>query len=369
MVKSRLKGRLQGGEEVRRGEVPVDLHRNFVFPNRMREQRQSLGYSKLLRLAATIPEISYIRLSKIERGEVVPRPDELRRIAATLNIAAAELLLDIDAPGFDIAAWAEPFGDGGQPDIAEERFAVLLAAAVRARRARDASLTIAKIEREYGLPPVNLSRVENALKPFDRWNAATQRALYALFGVGEQAALRAQVEEQHHSGALDGLLHQIANPHSRHERTRARIVEIAAALEAHAEVLAAPAPSPAPVASARMMRVLGAPLTGGLIADTPTREEIDAPRSAGDRAFALKVCRATLGSGLPAQAVVVIDPDRFPVPGGLAALHEEAGWRLLSVGTGRDGRMLGYSINPELEIALDDIDPSRLAAVVSAVYP
>lgn len=371
MVKPTSRSKLRSSEGDRLDEVPVDLHRNFVFPNRMREQRQSLGYPKLLRLAATIPDIPYIRLSKIERGEVVPRPDELRRIAAALNIAAAELLLDIDSPGFDIATWAEPFGDGAAPDLAEERFAVLLAAAVRARRAGDPALTIAAIEREYGLPPVNLSRIENALKPFGRWNAATQHALFALFGAADEAALRAQVDAQHAAGDLDALLHGIANPRNRHERTRARIAEVAGALEAHAEIPPAPAPaaSAASAASVRTLDVLGAPLPGGLIADTPSGDTVDAPRNAGPRAFALKVGRATLGGGLPAQAIVIVDPDRQPAPGGLAALREEGGWRLLSVGADRDGRMLGYSANPALEVALDDTDPSRLAAVIGALYP
>ncbi|WP_163364596.1 helix-turn-helix transcriptional regulator, partial [Escherichia coli] len=84
-----------------------DFYRAIVFPNRVREQRQRHGFAKLLRLSAGIPEIPYIRLSKIERGEVVARPDELRRIAAALGIAPADLLLDIDSPDFDIAAWAE----------------------------------------------------------------------------------------------------------------------------------------------------------------------------------------------------------------------------------------------------------------------
>ena len=58
----------------------------------------------------------------------------------------------------------------------------------------------------------------------------------------------------------------------------------------------------------------------------------------------------------------------LPVPGGLAALREQAGWRLLSVGSDRSGRMIGYSVNPELELALDDCDPAQLAAIVSAIF-
>lgn len=365
-------GKQTGGVDTSAREVPVDLHRCFVFPNRMREQRRAAGYAKLLRLATTIPEIPYIRLSKIERGEVVPRVDELRRIAAALQIGPTDLLIDMDAPDFDIAIWAQPFIEGPPPDLEEERFAVLLGAALRARRTGDPALTIAAIERDYGLPPVNLSRIENAQKTFDRWNHATRNALFRLFDVRDETGLRAHVAALHETGALDGSIGTIANAAARHERSRARIADVAAALKVPDEV---PKPGVAPIpfapgtVSVRLIPVLGAPLPQGLIADTPTAEKVEAPHAAGPRAFGLKVCRATLGGGLPGQAVVIVDPDRFPSPGGLAALREDGGWRLLSVGSDRDGRMMGYSSNPEMEIALDDCAPDRLAALVGAVFP
>ncbi len=370
MAMARGKGERQGDAHAA-GDVPVDVYRCFVFPNRVREQRCAVGHTKLLRLAVSIPEIPYIRLSKIERGEVVPRAEELRRIAAALNIAPAALLLDVDAPAFDIAAWAEPFVDGAAPNLAEERFAVLLAAALRARRLGDPALTIAAIERDYGIPPVNLSRIENAQKTFDRWNAATQHALYRLLRVSDEAELRASVATLHADGTLHGFLDHIAGPATRHARTRARIAEIAAALQA-GEADRPPVVAPLPVTGAvsiRLVPVLGAPLANGLIADAPTPEKVEAPHAAGPRAFGLKVCRATLGGGLPGQTVVIVDPDRALSPGSLAALREEAGWRLLSVGSDRDGRMIGYSSNPALEIMLDDCDPARLAGLVSAVFP
>lgn len=372
MASTKGNGTQTGGVESSPVAVPVDLYRSFVFPNRMREQRRAAGHAKLLRLATAIPEIPYIRLSKIERGEVVPRADEIRRIAATLQVAPADLLLDIDAPGYDIAVWAQPFVDGPPADLEAERFAVLLGAALRARRTGDPALTIAAIERDYGLPPVNLSRIENAQKTFDRWNEATRTALYRLFNLPNETELRAHIAALHATGALDSLVGTIANPGARHERTRARIADIAAALKAPADI-AMPAPAPiafvGATASVRLVPVFGAPLPQGLIAETPTGEKAEAPHAAGPRAFGLKVCRATLGGGLPGQAVVIVDPDRFPAPGGLAALREDAGWRLLSVGSDRDGRMMGYSSNPEMEIALDDCPPDRLAALICAIFP
>ena len=236
MASANGRGKMRAGPA---GEPMIDFYRAIVFPNRVREQRQRHGFAKLLRLSARIPEIPYIRLSKIERGEVVARPDELRRVAAALGIAPADLLLDIDAADFDIAAWAEPFSDGAQIDLKEERFAVLLGAALRARRTLDPALTIALIERDYGLPPVNLSRVENAQKPFSRWNTAVQRALFALFGVADEPALRAEVEKRRATGALDAFLATIANPETRIARTRERVAELLAALREEAPAPAA----------------------------------------------------------------------------------------------------------------------------------
>ena len=371
MSKIKGKGRRPDAGAAPGGKVRIDLHRAFIFPNRMREQRRSHGYPKLLRLAAAIPQIPYIRLSKIERGEVFARADEIRRIAAALGIAPAELLIDVDAPGFDIAVWAQPFEDGSAPDLAEERFAVLLGAALRARRTADSALTIAAVERDYGLPPVNLSRIENAQKTFARWNAATHAALYALFGVSGETALRELIEQRHASGVLDTYLANVSDPAARHERSRVRIAELAAALQEGGD---APTPAPAArpgasaVGSVRLIPVRGGALPQGLIADTITSETVEAPHVAGPRAFGLKVGRATLGGGLPSQATVIADPDRLPVPGGLAALREEGGWRLLTVGSDRAGRTIGYSENPDLEVPLDDCDPARLAAIVAAIF-
>ncbi|MHA6720076.1 helix-turn-helix domain-containing protein [Sphingomonas sp. RS6] len=358
----------------------VDLNRSIVFPNRLREQRRQRGFPKLLRLASVVPEIPYIRLSKIERGEVVARADELRRIAAALRIAPADLLIDIDAPGFDIAAWAEPFRDNAAPDIDEARFAVLLAAATRARRMRDPDLTISAVERDYALAPVNLSRVENAQKPFARWNASVQASLFALFGVDNEIALRDAIERQFGAGELDEALDQVTDTSGRLARNSARIADLKAQLAVDAPV---PVDGGAAVASGvsplaphavppgpprRDLTVHGSPLGQGLIAETASVDTVEAPSNAGPRAFALRVCRATLGAGLPAQAITIVDPDRQPMPGGIAALREETGWRLLSVGADRDGRTIGYSLHPELEVALDECEPSRLAAVIAAVF-
>lgn len=357
--------------------IPIDAYRVIVFPNRLREFRRAAGYAKLLPFAATLPEIPYIRLSKIERGEVIARADELCRIADALKVLPGALLIDIDDPAFDLAEWALPFADGKPIDVEEERFALLLGAALRARRAADPALTIATIEQRYGLPQVNLSRLENAVKPWGRWNVAVRSAVLGMFEAPNEAALRRIVLHAFAEGQLEPHLSQILDPEIRRARSRARIAALAADLggvvampdpRGYAAPRVAPVPQAAPRDVSRVVPVYGAPLPGGLIDFVATGGWIDAPRDIGEGAFGLRVCRATLGGGLPGHATVVVDPARYPVAGGLAALREGTAWRLLSVTIDRAGVMTGYSVNPELERTLDGRDPADVAAVVAAIF-
>jgi transcriptional regulator with XRE-family HTH domain len=365
-------------------EIPIDPFRNIVFPNRLREKRRAAGFMKLLRFAAVLPEIPYIRLSKIERGEVVARTDELGRIATALGIAPSDLLIDIDDPGFDLAEWAQPFADGKPIDDDAERFALLLAAAVRARRSLDADLTIADVEQRFGLAQVNLSRVENAAKPWPRWNAAVQSALLRLFGVADEAALRHNVLAAYQDGSLAPFLENVVDPAHRWSRSRSRIASLARELNglsaAQPSSEARPLPNkrdahderalvkPSPAPRARALTVYGAPLPDGLIDFVNTGRTIDAPRDVSDAAFGLRVGRATLGGGLPGHAIVVVDPGRYPVAGGLAAVREGTAWRVVAVTIDRDGVLGGYSVNPAREVPIDGRDVAEVAAVVAALF-
>ncbi|QHL89731.1 XRE family transcriptional regulator [Sphingomonas changnyeongensis] len=382
--------------------IRVDPHRLVVFPNRIRDLRRTHGQSKLLALSARLPAIPYIRLSKIERGEVVARADELRAIAAAIGVEAVDLLIDIDAPDFDIARWAEPFQDGGAFDAAEEGFAVKLAAAVRTRRAGDRALTVAVLDRDYGIAPVILSRIENAHKTLDRWNAATVGALCRLMTVRDEGELRALVEAQYRAGALDAALVGFGDPEARRARMRARIAALVAELggaaapgpyaggnggstagtdripaspEPHVRRRAiAPPPLPAPpppsFATIRLVPVFGAPRADGLIDPVIVPGAlVEAPRHAGPRAFGLRACRPSLGAGLPGHGVLIVDPDAYPFGAGLAVLREDDGYRLLQTSYDLAGAMRGHSLNPPLDLALDGTDPARLAAVLAVIFP
>ena len=308
-----------GGDHA--AEPVVDPWRAVIFPNRIREQRLAHGRLKLLAFATGLPDIPYIRLSKIERGEVTARADELVRIAAAIGVAPTDLLLDVDAAEFDIGEWFRPFAEGAvADDPAEARMALLVAAAVRRLREGNPRLTAPVLEVEFGVPPVTLSRIENAQKGLARWNANTVGALCRLFDTADEAELRALVEEQHQSGLLGRYFGSIAGSEARLDRTRQRIAGLRIELKEAAGRGAAPASGTAVgPAAGRTVPIHGAPLGEGLLALTKTSARIEVPAIAGPRSFGLRVCRATLGGGLPGQSTVIVDPDRYPQAGGAGA--------------------------------------------------
>ena len=311
MEKSPSRNFREAPDSKQRDESSIDRYRSIVFPNAVRDLRRQRGFPRLLALSALIPDIPYVRLSKIERGEVIARADELRRIAAALEVAPEQLLVDVEASDFDIAEWAADLQDWSARDLEEDWFAVTLAAALRHRREGDGALSIAAIERNYGIAPVILSRLENAYKTFDRWNAQTVRAVCALLGVPSVQALRAHVEQVRASGVLDAHIALIASPSVRIGKTRGKVAALreelagGASVPAGARLAAQPrrmvpvatpdAPSAmAPVVDAiqasdvamvRLVPVFGAPLLDGLIDRVPTGQVVEAPRSAGTSTF------------------------------------------------------------------------------------
>lgn len=386
-----------GAKAVQGSAIPgIDHLRAFVFPNSVRAFRKSNRAVSLLQLSRDIPSATYIRLSKIERGELFARADELRDLGKALGVDPRQLLIDIDDPAFDLAAWAHDFQAPDEFDRAADTMAVLLAAAVRARRSVDSSLTIAMLEMEYRIAPVILSRIENAFKPFDRWGDDIQRSICRLFGVDDGDALKAQVLAAHARGDFDAILPHVANPLARIAKTRAKVgalrTELAGKPRARKPLPVAKAPPPrlaiaalptAPAAAdaaapdamqpadsalVRLVPVFGAPIGDGLIARVATGETVEAPRGAGPRAYGLRVGMPSLGPGLPGRSTIVVDPDRFPSAGGLAVVREADGLRLLSISCDRHGRMLGYSEHPNREIAIDEIAPEDVAAVIAARF-
>ena len=363
--------------------IPVDPHRNFIFPNQIREYRLKNGERTILGFSKRIAEIPYIRLSKIERGEVVARPREMRLIAAALQIADPKaLLVDLDDPGFSLDAWAASYLDVKSFDREEEQFSVLLGAMFRALRSGEPSLTIAALEERYGLPPVVLSRIENAKKTFDRWNGPTQNVICRIFGAEDAGGLRKLVWDRYRNGDLDEHLSSVSSIRKRESQIRERMASLREKLlqdidggtQAESSVerqgpIEGTAPAdPAPSEPLRYLRISGRPLPAGLISDVATSDVVEAPATAGPQAYALRVSRPTLGLGLPATSICIVDPDVYPSAGDLCVVQFNEGFRILAVVQGRDGSMQGCSLSPEFEVALDDLDPARVAGVIAAYF-
>ncbi len=235
-----------------------------------------------------------------------------------------------------------------------------------------------------------LSRIENAVKTLNRWNDATVDRICRFFDVADAKALRHAVTEQHRKGQLDDYLSLVTDPDARLQKTRAHLSKLLSDLEASAaekpalrdanvEILAAETPDTSSESGVtrrdnsklqlvRLLPVIGAPLAGGLIAPIEVGLRVEAPRSAGPRAFGLRICRPTLGAGLPGNSIVIVDPDIFPSSGGLAALSEDGNYRLLAITFDLSGAMIGHSVNPALELPLDAVDPADIMAVISASF-
>jgi hypothetical protein len=75
-----------------------------------------------------------------------------------------------------------------------------------------------------------------------------------------------------------------------------------------------------------------------------------------------------LGAGLPGQAILFVDPDRYPVAGGLAAVREPGGFRILAVATGMDGTLIGHSQFPQRSLQLNELTQDQAHAVVAARF-
>jgi hypothetical protein len=352
--------------------IVVDPHRAVLFPNRIREPRIRSGHPRLFAFAASIATIPYIRLSKLERGEVFAREDELKLIARTLDVAPSDLLLDVSSPDFDLAEWFLPFADGTAADTRQEaEFAIMLAAAVRQRRYSDATLTAGKLDRDFGIPPVILSRLENAQKGLDRWSGRVVTSLCSFFAIDDEHALRRQVVERFKAGELDVFIDAIPGADQRMARTRQRVAALRMALARDEEgdgIDEPPRKRSGSTPAKRMLRVLGRPLADGLIEAEETGAEVEAPAAAGPRAFGLRVGRSPLGPGLPGQATLIVDPDRYPQAGGLAVVREGSAYRIAAVASGKDGKMSIYATSPSYDAWMDELDGADVSAVIGAAF-
>ena len=344
--------------------LPFDPFRRIVFPNRMRARRIAAGFARLILLSNELASIPYIRLSKIERGEVVPRPAELRLIAGPLRCDPLDLLFDADQTDALFDSWAEEIHGPPRSPTAEDRDSLLLAAAIRARRASDARLTIADIQERFGIAPVVLSRLENTQKPLTAWNETTRHAIRRLLDADSDEAMLERIRSDHARGALDSHIDAIDGREGRLERIRERIAELRERLATEAPV----PPTNSVEPGRRLLPISGGPAADGRIAERPTGMSVVAPEGVGSRAFAIRLGRPSLGIGLPAHSILFADPEVHPVAGGLAVVRENEGFRVLAVTADQHGQLSGHSIEPAYALSLKDIPAESISAVVAARF-
>lgn len=350
--------------------VDVDPYRAILFPNRLRDLRKRGGYETLLLLAENLPQIPYIRLSKIERGEVFAKAEELRLIADHLDIEPEALLIDISENDFDMGRWSEQRGQNSRVDWREEQRAIMLAALFRRTRQSDGGISLQRLDQEYGLPPVIVSRIENAIKPPRRWNADTLGNICRVIGVEDVEMLEARLQAALEEGLLSDWLGRVPGRDERERKTVAKVEELRLALLASPYVKAERADEAKDLhrsATIARLPVIGSPLPNGLLSPTPSGIEVDKPSRAGANAFGLRLCRQTLGAGMPANSVLVVDPDILPCAGELAVLREGEALRVVSLSGDRHGALIGYSVNPSREIDIDAL-PSENVYAVLAIY-
>ena len=147
------------------------IARGVVFPNHVRDVRRSKNYETLrdfdgkAKVDGTV--ITYNRLAKIERGEVVPDASEITGIARALKVPVDALLVDPTSPMFDRTAWARDHIEASLKNRGGDLPAMKLGAAMRVHRL---SLKLSTSDlKQHGLPAATASRIENAERPLERW--------------------------------------------------------------------------------------------------------------------------------------------------------------------------------------------------------
>ena len=152
------------------------IARDIVFPNHMRALRKRKRFATLGNLHELLPQITYTRLAKIERGQIIPTLDEIDQISKALGVYPMDLFMDPDLSPEQRETWAQKnidcslkAHDAGLPEM-------ILGAALRiCRLDMNRSTTAMK---EFGLPAATVSRIENGERPLERFTDAERE--YAI---------------------------------------------------------------------------------------------------------------------------------------------------------------------------------------------
>lgn len=337
--------------------------RSTVFPNAVRDVRVRRGFDTLRAFDSKV-DVTYTRLAKIERGEIFPTADEMKSIARAMGVPVGSLLIDQNDPAFNREEWAREHIEASLSHRGGGIESMKLGSAMRVRRlALGRSTTDMK---DFGLPAATVSRIENADRPIERWDASTQKGIAKVLGVRGNAGVTRKVSEMFEGGELDDMLHNLFSPEAIQERNNKRLKSLLAELPGKkvAKLL-----QDLDVNSDELVVMSGQSGGHGSITISASDRRVSLPSGAGRNSIAIEVAEPVLGPGLPSGTVIIADPDQEVAAGDVAIIlsGDRSSARLLSVADG-EGGLIGFSMAMDSTISLTSLpEGSTLARMVTAV--
>ena len=337
--------------------------RSTVFPNAVRDVRVRRGFDTLRALDGKV-DVTYTRLAKIERGEIFPTADEMKSIARAMGVPVSSLLIDPSDPSFDREAWAREHIEAKLAHRGGGIESMKLGAAMRVRRlGLGRSTTDMK---DFGLPAATVSRIENADRPIERWDASTQKGIAKVLGVRGNAGVNRKVADMFDGGDLDDMLRNLFSPEAIQERNNKRLKVLLAELPGKkVQKLLQDLDSN----DDEVMVLSGEIGEHGAFNVKASERRVALPAGAGRNAIAVEMAEPVLGPGLPRGTVIVADPDMEIAAGDVAVILSEdhAEVRLLSIADNGTG-LIGFSMASDSMIELSSLPKGSIVAkMVAAV--
>lgn len=340
--------------------------RSTVFPNAVRDVRVRRGFETLRSFGSKV-DVTYTRLAKIERGEIFPTADELKSIARAMGVPVGSLLIDQNDPEFDREEWARNHIEASLSHRGGGIEAMKLGAAMRVKRlAMGLSTTDMK---QFGLPAATVSRIENADRPIERWDAGIQKGIAKVLGVRGGSGVTRVVSEMFEAGDLDDMLQDLFSHDAIQERNNKKLKSLLADLPGKkvAKLLNDLDDSGSETDSIQVLSSKSS--ANGIFEIALTDRFVAMPDGASRKAFALEVVDPVLGPGLPRGSVVICDPEQSASSGDVAVVLFDNGTkaRLLSVADGSAG-LIGFSMATDSTVLFSDLPKDAvIAKMISAV--
>lgn len=338
--------------------------RSTVFPNAVRDVRMKRGFDTLRAFDDKV-DVTYTRLAKIERGEIFPTAGEMKSIARAMGVSVATLLIDPSDPEFDREAWAREHIEASLSHRGGGIEAMKLGAAMRVKRlSLGRSTTDMK---DFGLPAATVSRIENADRPIERWDASTQKGIAKVLGVRGNPGVTRKVSEMFEAGEIDAMLHNLFSPEAIQERNNKRLKSLLAELGAGKKVQKLL--SDLDINENEISVMSGDVVEHGAFRISSSGRRVAMPTGAGRSSVAIEVVEPVLGPGLPRGTVIVADPDQEIAAGDVAIVlsGDRSEARLLSVTNG-DGGLVGFSMAMDSTMSFGALpEGSTVAKMIAAV--